>query len=843
MHESSIRDAMDSYGLFPHAIIIDGKFHRFSTKHGKKDDAGWYIFHDEGDLCLGAFGDHRRDLSVNYSSKKDNELTASERLEYKKKRETLKRKIAAERKKAAEQAAKKAAHIYDNMTPCDGHPYLAAKGIQPQSGIGIKNNYLIVPMYLGGEICNVQIIDAAGQKRFLKGSIKQAAYHIVGDAPESGDVLICEGYATACTLFEATGKAVIVAFDAGNLAEVGKAIKKTHPQVNLIYCADKDDNNIGREKAEAARSLTGGGIRLLPDDFTGGTDFNDYAALHGLQAVSDLIYPPLVETPPEYDYEPDYGFDVIEPPFRVLGRHAGRCYYIPTDGYVYDFAPASHGKQVLLSLAPYDYWAESFANDRGIDADRAASWLLDQSQFKTFDPSTRRGRGAWVDNGRVIVHQGTTILDVASGKTESVTAYKSKYIYPKAYQLSEERLSPATNAEAHKVLEICNLIPLESKMSAYMLAGWVVCAQICGVLHWRPHLWITGRKGSGKSYVMNNLILPLLGKNCLQVQSSTTEAGIRQSLQGDALPVLFDEAEGTGQRERDRLQRVLELARQASSEGGGVIAKGTSGGQALAFHIRSCFCFSSISHSITQNSDRSRVSVIEIDSKRYGSDVQYKQLSALIHDTITPEYCNKFYWRCVNLATVIQANAKVFADAATHIFKDRRAGDQIGALLAGAYSLSSSNVITIETANQWMNDRNEEGVWQPLMAETEEQSDEDSLLASIMQAHCIHDGKQVPIGSLINHMTGDDMPGSTVKQTLATYGIRVERDKIFIANKNDNLRACISHTAFADNHAKALQRLPGAEKSSSPLYFGNYHARATIIPLQLIKGDNYDNYA
>ena len=43
----------------------------------------------------------------------------------------------------------------------------------------------------------------------------------------------------------------------------------------------------------------------------------------------------------------------------------------------------------------------------------------------------RRGRGAWRDAGRIVIHQGHDILDVQTGALCPVTDFASKYIYPK----------------------------------------------------------------------------------------------------------------------------------------------------------------------------------------------------------------------------------------------------------------------------------------------------------------------------------------------------------------------------------------------------------------------------
>jgi putative DNA primase/helicase len=87
---------------------------------------------------------------------------------------------------------------------------------------------------------------------------------------------------------------------------------------------------------------------------------------------------------------------------------------------------------------------------------------------------------------------------------------------------------------------------------------------------------------------------------------------LRQRLGCDAIPVLFDEAEGEDQRAHSRLQRILELVRQSSSETGARLIKGTATGNATSYQIRSCFAFSSINASLVQQSDRSRVTVVEL---------------------------------------------------------------------------------------------------------------------------------------------------------------------------------------------------------------------------------------
>src|SRR3546814_12291625 len=107
------------------------------------------------------------------------------------------------------------------------------------------------------------------------------------------------------------------------------------------------------------------------------------------------------------------------------------------------------------------------------------------------------------------------------------------------------------------------------------LAGWIAIAVICGALNWRPHVWLTGSSGSGKSWLLDNVIRPLIGAIAVHCHSNSTEAGIRQTLATDARPVLFDEAESEDAKAQVRIQQVLELSRQSSSENGARPPTGT----------------------------------------------------------------------------------------------------------------------------------------------------------------------------------------------------------------------------------------------------------------------------
>ena len=153
----------------------------------------------------------------------------------------------------------------------------------------------MVPMRTNRELHSLQYIGADGDKRFLTGGRVTGCYFSIGSMKDAAALCIAEGFATGASIHEATGRPVAVAFNAGNLLPVAKALRAKHPDLSLIICADDDagtGGNPGLTKAtEAAQEVSG----LLavpdfgPDRKDGATDFNDLAAAQGPEAVRRCI--------------------------------------------------------------------------------------------------------------------------------------------------------------------------------------------------------------------------------------------------------------------------------------------------------------------------------------------------------------------------------------------------------------------------------------------------------------------------------------------------------------------------------------------------------------------------
>lgn len=211
----------------------------------------------------------------------------------------------------AEQARQQAAHVaaaadavaqWDAASDTGASPYLARKGVQAHGVRFAPDGCVLVPLRdAAGDLLNLQRIVPerradCPEKLFLTGGRKSGLWHWCGDPTGASVLLLAEGYATAASLYQATGRPVAVAFDAGNLAHVAKALRQQYRSALIVLCGDDDrateartGTNTGRVKAEAAARAVRG-LAVFPEGLPdGGSDFNDMHQAQGLQAVGACV--------------------------------------------------------------------------------------------------------------------------------------------------------------------------------------------------------------------------------------------------------------------------------------------------------------------------------------------------------------------------------------------------------------------------------------------------------------------------------------------------------------------------------------------------------------------------
>lgn len=550
----------------------------------------------------------------------------------------------------------------------------------------------------------------------------------------------------------------------------------------------------------------------------------------------------LIPEPPAEEPQPEPAWM----PFRCLGVDEGTYYYLPsTTQQVTAISAAGHSNKAnLLQLASLEWWEATFASKNGPDWTAGASYLFDlNASIGTFDATKVRGRGAWFDDGKSVLHLGDRLL--VDGQHVKISEFNTRYIYERKPPL--EGLMPEGHldeSEALRLHQVTGMLNWQKPINAALLAGWVVLAPICGAMSWRPHIWLTGQRGTGKSWVVTNIIAPAIGASSLTVQSNSTEAGIRQRLRQDARPVVFDEAEGENQHGRHRMQAVLELARQASSDGVAEVAKGTAGGKAMSFKVRSMFLMGSINVGLAQASDKSRFTVLTLGKAPHGIEGrrQFEALEDTVNNTMTKQFCAALRARTYHLIPVIRQNAKVFAKAAAEHIGNQRAGDQLGALLAGAWSLGSSEVITDDEAAEYVQGQ-DWGLDQDESMDSDETMLAHHLLSSKMDVEVQGGLRRVrTVAEIIEKLAASVLDVSVNdfeyqeedgRQALARAGIRYSDGMVIVSESHPRLKEILKDTPWGGGWADILSRVEGATRI--PAYrFAGMTTRAVKLPVEAI---------
>jgi putative DNA primase/helicase len=325
----------------------------------------------------------------------------------------------------------------------------------------------------------------------------------------------------------------------------------------------------------------------------------------------------------------------------------------------------------------------------------------------------------------------------------------------------------------------------------------------------------------------------------------------------DARCVVFDEAEAETAVAKARIQGILDLVRQSSSEGGATIAKGTqSQTGAKNYEVRSCFMFSSINVSLEHFADESRVTILELRNPA-GRDpaalAAFDALVARVNSSITPEFCAGFVARSVRMMPVILRNAETFARAvATHLGSSR-VGDQIGTLLAGAFSLTSDRVVSPEAARKWV----EAQCWDDTTT-ADAAPDERRMLDHLMQQRAKLDlgagrTEDLMLGEIVLMASGKngDAVAAFAQAELKRHGMKYEENTdelkrhgitakagVWVSNTHDALKKHFHGTQWSAKWERTLRRLPGTkalERGEAAIRFAGSRDRATFVPLDLIE--------
>lgn len=635
------------------------------------------------------------------------------------------------------------------------------------------------------------------------------------------------------------------------------AVNKTDwaPLIGRRVVIWPDNDAGGIQAGHKIAALTDGFLITPPDGLPVKWDLaNPLPDFLTSDAVRALI---LREPPPPPDLiEKPPALAADDPEYLPLGTDGNRAFYFLTvhSGKVMDRNSRElrdyNGCMDLVTNSLY--WSRRCGSDKGIDFKRAGDELITECRARgLFDETLARGRGVWRDPLGIVVHTGNSVY--VDGKETHPVAIKSRNFYPlKTSLFPSFKAPPMSDDEGQLVREVCGLVRWEKPIYGLFLAGLIATAPICGSLRWRTHGWVTGSRGTGKTWVLDEIVGRLLDHIALKVLGETTAPGIRSALDNDARPVIFDESEGENPKGQARIDDLIGLMRAASRQTDAKILKGSSNHKSVSFDIQAQFICGAISTGLKRAADATRTLVLTMKAppdvtdadKRAAAD-HFKMLEAAVKK-FPADVSVRLLKRMASLVPVVRANADIFMRLIARKYADARIGDQVGTVLAGAWALTSKSILTEPEAMKILSKID----WASLAQGPS--SDDGQTMINHLVSHRVtvrnvhgvgHDrtvGELIGIAAKVSVDVA--LEPKQAADSLLRIGMRMETgagdvNGCCIARRHPHLDKLFENSDYPGGYATLLARFPGAEHTEAKRFAG-VQTRAIWLPVDMLIGSS-----
>lgn len=802
-------------------LKCDGSVNRFdSTK--KDDKAVWVCVHEneyKGNMYYNAvFGSWREGVQYTCSSYERGDKQTQSKEFIKAQKEQMKQaqeKLEQEKQQKYKDCRDKWTPFYFNL-PLNApvHDYLKSKKIISNFHARVDGkNVLFVPawnaegLFVGGQRIFLDPVTSRFEKRYTFGIEKAGSFCPFGDIRKADFIYIAEGFATAASIYMAfknkKNVAVIAAWDTSNLLHAATAIRKINPNSFLIFAADRDVNsdpkwhNIGERKAkQAANKFSNAIVKTVKFDVQNDkwSDYNDLHCFEGLEHVAKQLH--VEET------------DFIE--IIPLGFNQDKYYYFSTQKkQILEFSKSDHTPNHFMLNAPPKYWGDRYGYVIKQDGTKSSNpdwkqviWKLgiESSKQGVFNHSKVRGIGAWEQDGDIIVNIGDKLYYKGEFYPLFNNGIKSDYFYQSSESVALDFNRPLGNSDCLKIVEAFQLLKYKNKSDFIIVLGWLFSAQIFAALSWRPHIWFTGERGSGKStileYVSNIIDFSIM------VQGSTA-AGIRQRLKNNAIPIIYDESEPDTEKARERMSEILEMARQSSTRSKYEILRGSAGGKAISYNTNTCFCMGSIQLSDMNGADTSRFFIIEMDNIKEESHDSFVRLENAMADA--QKLSTGLFVRAVNMYSNHIKNIETAKKVIKAHKIEARQADQLAPIIAGYWAYFSTGemdeAFVLKTINEIDFQHSE-------YVKANKENESEKCLDDIYGLQI--PGRVITVGQIIERYRYEQHQGAKDEydQMLGLFGIRYLEDEasLFISSSHSTLKKQIERFSKFSDYKNILKR-------------------------------------
>ncbi len=338
----------NGYALPPGAIMqyIDKASPLRFSKNGGRDSDSFAYLHSNG---VGTLGDWHNfegsQIVYNFYTHTGTPISEEERKALEVEAKEQSRRAEEEKESLWHEMALKCSEEFKAL-PIVSEPfgYFETKGFRSLVGnIGHKADVAVIPFYdEKGHISTLQYIHPDGKKIWKPGAKKGGAFFPLGlnnvhdrERFFRQRVFMCEGVATALSVYLATNSPTIAVGDVGNYINISRLFP------NSVIIADYDvPSHIGETKAQE----TGNPIIIMsdPEDLNKSFDADDFRREYGLEKLGERIfkdYEPFFQTLSQFRNTYKFNGYIVK---NVVNESSINCI----------FGPSNTGKTyIMLDLA------------------------------------------------------------------------------------------------------------------------------------------------------------------------------------------------------------------------------------------------------------------------------------------------------------------------------------------------------------------------------------------------------------------------------------------------------------------------------------------------------------
>jgi len=445
------------------------------------------------------------------------------------------------------------------------------------------------------------------------------------------------------------------------------------------------------------------------------------------------------------------------------------------------------------------------------------------------------GTGVWSpDEGKTVIVNTHNAVYLGNGETIERFDESRKEIYLGSGLMTPPAFREVSDEDYRRV---CLKIDADldtwtwdnPSIGSMLVMGWMVMSVFLGMVDRRPHTWIVGPRGSGKSRLLSYIQSVLAGYvKHTDMGASVTEAGIRQALQDSCFPFILDELERenteNGHKLSSAIDQLLSLMRSAYSATSEVF-KGTADQQGKQFRIRTSVMAASIAEPVLNPQDRTRVVMVKLKPRQGAGGKPPKNLNR--------EEAATFFWGTIQrwgqfqrIYSVVMDNWDALAGPLISGSGDGREAETFGTILAASMLL----IRGIQTDEHILKILNK--MLTHIKAQLEDvregTAEHDLILGTILTQNVTVEYHEVDdegrerinretrsVGQLVHNLMNGGLSSDEVR-ALAQIGLRVMskdgQQYLAVAVRHSGLAALLRGTRYNKDGAWAggLKDVPGA---------------------------------